>query len=66
MTAAIMGCIMTDRFPPIKSQDQLDIDEADAAMLDAYRGAVTIIKWLAVGLAVVFIAGQLARMMGVM
>jgi hypothetical protein len=57
---------MTDRFPPIKSQDQLDIDEADAAMLDAYRGAVTIIKWLAVGLAVVFIAGQLAKMMGVM
>jgi hypothetical protein len=56
---------MTARFPPIKSQDQLDIDEADAAMLDAYRGAVTIIKWLAVGLAVVFIAGQLAKLMGV-
>jgi hypothetical protein len=57
---------MTDRFPPIKSQAQIDVDEADAAMLDAYRGAVTIIKWLAVGLAVVFIAGQLAKLMGVM
>ena len=57
---------MTDRFPPIKSQAQIDADEADAAMLDAYRGAVTIIKWLAVGLAVVFIAGQLAKLMGVM